>query len=493
MRSRLRAPNQGPLLQALLDPLNYVPQLWGDVVRGACFWSRSGTRFGVGPRTGPREGLCLASVAKAKESQPIMELPLPHQVGCRRRSPPCSSAVWQCFRAPRRRGPFERAVHSITNSSHHGDGGALDLDTLPTTHERQHEDPSRDWRVSFVERCENRPTWTSIHDRHLECEWMGSHVSLTHPSTIPSQFGSRFRVAHPRGGNWHDRSVFLSPEKCCACVHVWFFILMVLMCSEPPALCRASHSLQASRLCFVFDTSSSPLVVTMSSCSLMESFWLLQGIFHCFSLCRLHLSSHAATAPEVLRGLSSSSPNKRAADVHPQATLVSVRTSRAPVVRPGWAWSRGLPHPRGSTHPCATISTGACKISIDGFHEQGEGPVRIQSWCCHCPTTTTCRKSTTTTCEAHTFLSPALAEPTTSSSSVFVPGFGCKGEGKSANYGIAIAPPSLVADADRPVALQQPGSASELHMGARPPPPEIAIDSTTNCSHHGDGGTLDLD
>ena len=178
---------------------------------------------------------------------------------------------------------------------------------------------------------------------------------------------------------------------------------MVLMCSEPPALCRASHSLQASRLCFVFDTSSSPLVVTMSSCSLMESFWLLQGIFHCFSLCRLHLSSHAATAPEVLRGLSSSSPNKRAADVHPQATLVSVRTSRVPVVRPGWAWSRGLPHPRGSTHPCATTSTGACKISIDGFHEQGEGPVRILSWCCHCPTTTTCRKSTTTTCKAHTF------------------------------------------------------------------------------------------
>ena len=53
---------------------------------------------------------------------------------------------------------------------------------------------------------------------------------------------------------------------------------------------------------------------------------------------------------------------------------------------------------------------------------------------------------------------PQPEEPT--STAVFLPGFGCKGEGKSANYGVAIAPPSLLAPADVPAALQQPGSSS---------------------------------
>ena len=58
---------------------------------------------------------------------------------------------------------------------------------------------------------------------------------------------------------------------------------------------------------------------------------------------------------------------------------------------------------------------------------------------------------------------PAPAVPTCSS--VFVPGFGGQGEGTAANYGVAIAPPTLVADTDLPLALRQPGSASELHGG----------------------------
>jgi hypothetical protein len=45
--------------------------------------------------------------------------------------------------------------------------------------------------------------------------------------------------------------------------------------------------------------------------------------------------------------------------------------------------------------------------------------------------------------------------------SVFVPGFGRKGEGKGANYGVAIAPPTVVAPADLPAALQQPSSSSD--------------------------------
>ena len=36
-RLRLTAPILGPLLGSTFDPLNYVPQLWGDIVSGVCF------------------------------------------------------------------------------------------------------------------------------------------------------------------------------------------------------------------------------------------------------------------------------------------------------------------------------------------------------------------------------------------------------------------------------------------------------------------------
>ena len=66
----------------------------------------------------------------------------------------------------------------------------------------------------------------------------------------------------------------------------------------------------------------------------------------------------------------------------------------------------------------------------------------------------------------------------TKSTAVFVPGFGLKGEGKSANYGVAIAPPTKVPPPDVPDALQ-PGSASASPGGEAPPsdegiPPAIA-------------------
>ena len=64
---------------------------------------------------------------------------------------------------------------------------------------------------------------------------------------------------------------------------------------------------------------------------------------------------------------------------------------------------------------------------------------------------------------------PAPAEP--KSSSVFVPGFGCLGEGKTANDGVAIAPPTLLAAADLPLGLQQPSSASGLQEGEAIPNP----------------------
>ena len=49
---------------------------------------------------------------------------------------------------------------------------------------------------------------------------------------------------------------------------------------------------------------------------------------------------------------------------------------------------------------------------------------------------------------------------------MIVPGFGRKGEGKGANYGVAIASPTVVALADLPAALQQPSSSAG---------PEVAV------------------
>ena len=57
---------------------------------------------------------------------------------------------------------------------------------------------------------------------------------------------------------------------------------------------------------------------------------------------------------------------------------------------------------------------------------------------------------------------------------VWVPGFGCKGEGKLANYGVVIPPPSLLPPAAVLPAPQQAASSSDLHEGlAHPAPPLI--------------------
>ena len=52
---------------------------------------------------------------------------------------------------------------------------------------------------------------------------------------------------------------------------------------------------------------------------------------------------------------------------------------------------------------------------------------------------------------------------------MYVPGFGRKGEGKGATYGVAIAPPTVVAAEDLPFELHPPSSASGLQVGAALP------------------------
>ena len=72
---------------------------------------------------------------------------------------------------------------------------------------------------------------------------------------------------------------------------------------------------------------------------------------------------------------------------------------------------------------------------------------------------------------------PVSAEAT--SEPVLVPGFGCKDEGKSANYGTEIPPPTLVDPADLPAAIRSAISSSgslveDPHEDVEIPPPIAA-------------------
>ena len=77
---------------------------------------------------------------------------------------------------------------------------------------------------------------------------------------------------------------------------------------------------------------------------------------------------------------------------------------------------------------------------------------------------------------------PPPEPPVPSRDAVFVPGFGCKGVGKDANYGVAIAPPSVPSAEELPVELQRPSSSSgafEVDLLPEPslPPDPIAATS----------------
>ena len=63
---------------------------------------------------------------------------------------------------------------------------------------------------------------------------------------------------------------------------------------------------------------------------------------------------------------------------------------------------------------------------------------------------------------------PKAAPPEPSQIPVFVPGFGKKGEGKDANYGVAIATPSVAQQQDLPPAIQQPSSSSSAPVIGAP-------------------------
>ena len=58
---------------------------------------------------------------------------------------------------------------------------------------------------------------------------------------------------------------------------------------------------------------------------------------------------------------------------------------------------------------------------------------------------------------------------------VFVPGFGFKGEGKAANYGVAIPRPTLLPPPQVPPPAPQPGSPSGIEGVEAPPPSEPLI------------------
>ena len=57
--------------------------------------------------------------------------------------------------------------------------------------------------------------------------------------------------------------------------------------------------------------------------------------------------------------------------------------------------------------------------------------------------------------------------PEPSQPPVFVPGFGCKGKGEVANYGVAIAPPNVAKEEDLPLVFSSPAVLHRL-KGSRP-------------------------
>ena len=166
--------------------------------------------------------------------------------------------------------------------------------------------------------------------------------------------------------------------------------------------------------------SSSLPVVSMFSYSLMQSFWLLRVFAICFAV-------------------SFALPN-----MQPQRPTFCGFYQAARQVK-------GRPMCSFTRHSCPH-SLHACQLCGKSGHGAEDCRTRAQPQM---------------TPPAEQPPPPPTPEP--SRYAVFVPGFGCKGEGKVANYGVAIALPSVATEEDLPPGLQQPGSSSSA-QGVEAPP-----------------------
>ena len=159
----------------------------------------------------------------------------------------------------------------------------------------------------------------------------------------------------------------------CSCMSFVSSLWFCCAVSLPPCV---GH-LIPSRPPTCVSSSTRPPVLLLCQCPHTFScshFWALQGSFRC-------VACHAATAPEILRSLSSSSPNQRPPDVRPHETVMSIRPARMPLVRHGWSWSSGLPRARSSNNHGATTSAASSIIAVCSCccsHVQGGGS--IESW-----------------------------------------------------------------------------------------------------------------
>ena len=148
----------------------------------------------------------------------------------------------------------------------------------------------------------------------------------------------------------------------------------------------------------------------------MQSFWLLRPFLAiCFCCCRLHYQTCSHSAPHFV-GLPALSPSPGPSTVQLHEAIVSVRLACMPVMRPKRPWSGELPHQSAASSDATN------------------------------------RAAPSTTSHA----APPQSAPEPSQPPVFVPGFGCKGEGKSANFGVAIAPPSVAKEEDLPLVFSSP-------------------------------------
>ena len=99
---------------------------------------------------------------------------------------------------------------------------------------------------------------------------------------------------------------------------------------------------------------------------------------------------------------------------------------------------------------------------------QAPPPQIVPAWKPKASTTSSLVTEPCTPKSASSSSAPMTEPATAKSAAVHVPGFGLKGEGKMANYGIFIAPPAIVPPAELPAALQVASGSASSGGDARP-------------------------
>ena len=248
------------------------------------------------------------------------------------------------------------------------------------------------------------------------------------------------------------------------------------MHNEPLALYRASRSMQASRMSetwlvapgfMMCETCSvPPHGAVFLVCRTLASFFpatSIQSSWHRFvPNSEAHINRPGRYGADLLAR--SRGPHVPADDMAAPGAAATV-TARLTVSWPCQSRHRCLRHHQPGHHTCSPGAKGSrgrgWRLPLSRI-EWTLGSTQFQS---------PHRHLRRLPCQP-----PSPIPPTPADSSVEVPGFGRKGEGKDASYGLPVPEPQVVSRADLPPEAQQP-AAGEARMDAEPTeaiPPPIA-------------------